>query len=101
MLKQFHWQGVQSWTGHNSDTGYPKWLLPQYTGTHFTKLERMTAESTPSGVNSMADRGSNSEPLDPKPATLTAKPTPGFSKITDMVDFYRLPFSARMMCPKY
>ena len=38
----FHWQGVQSWMGRHSDAGYPEWLLPQYTGTHFADLGRMT-----------------------------------------------------------
>ena len=38
--------------------------------------EGWQAESTPLGVNSMPDRGSNSGPEDPKPATLTTKPVP-------------------------
>ena len=39
--------------------------------------EGLQAESTPPGIKWMAERDLNSGPWDPKPATLTIKPTPG------------------------
>ena len=41
-------------------------------------VEEWQAESTPPSVNSMVHRGFNTGLKGPKPATLTAKPTPGF-----------------------
>jgi len=39
--------------------------------------EGWQAELTPPGINSTAEQDLNSGPKDPKPTTLTIKPTPG------------------------
>ena len=63
---------TQSWTGRHSVTGY------QQAGTHFADLGRITGrESTPPGINSTAEWDLNSWSSDPKPTTLTIKPTLG------------------------
>ena len=62
--------------GHN-----PGWVA---TPTQYTSMlalilptsERWQAELTPPGIDSTAERDLNSGPLDPKPTTLTIKPTP-------------------------
>ena len=54
------WDTIASYHVHPVAAGCIIFLYYQYTGTHFVNLRRMTGESTPPDVNSMADRGSNS-----------------------------------------